>query len=113
MIRSGSSGVNLAVIGAAVSPYTTPTHTAVNITIATGAALAANANRKYALFVNDSDTVIYIALGVAAVANEGIRLNATGGSYEMSDAMGNMYLGVINAIHSGAGAKVLLITEGV
>ena len=93
--------------------YTTPTHTAVNVTTGTGAVLASNANRLYALLVNDSDTTIYIKLGVAAVANQGIRLNANGGNYEMSAMLGNLYTGAINGIHGGTGNKALLMTEGV
>lgn len=93
--------------------YATPTHTAVNVTTSTAAALAANLERKYALLVNDSDTTIYIKLGAAAVLNEGIRLNANGGSYEMSAALGNLVHVAINAIHGGTGNKVLLVTEGV
>lgn len=93
-----------------VTAYTTPTHTVVNVTTNTSEVLAANANRLYALLVNDSDTVIYIMLGAAAVASQGIRLNAAGGSYEMG--LGNLYTGAINGIHAGAGNKVLLILEG-
>ena len=93
--------------------YTTPTHTVVAVTTASGIALAANANRLYALLINDSDTVIYIKLGATAVANQGIRLSAGGGSYEMSKKLGNLYTGVINAIHGGTGDKTLLVTEGV
>ncbi len=93
--------------------YTTPTHTVATVTTATGAALAANANRLYALLVNDSDTTIYVKLGAAAVANQGIRLNANGGSYEMSKKLGNLYTGAINAIHAGTGNKVLTVLEGV
>jgi len=93
--------------------YTTPTHTAVNVTTGSGEVLASNANRLYALLVNDSDTTIYIKLGAAAVVNEGIRLNALGGNYEMSAMLGNLYTGAINGIHGGTGNKVLLMTEGV
>lgn len=88
------------------------THTTVAIGVVSDAALAANANRKYALLVNDSDSVIYLKIGAAAVANAGIRLNASGGSYEMSAQYGNLDTRVINAISSGAG-KVLLVAEGV
>lgn len=90
----------------------TMAHTAPSIGVATTAALAANANRKYALIINDSDTVIYLKIGAAAVLNEGIRLNAQGGSYEMSVGYGNLDTRAINAISSVA-AKVLLVTEGV
>jgi len=82
------------------------------VTTVTGAALAANANRIYAMFINDSDTPIYLMLGAAAVANQGIRLNAAGGSYEMSALEGNLYVGAVNAIHGGAGNKNLLVLEG-
>lgn len=86
------------------------THTAPAIGVATTAVLAANANRKSALLVNDSDSVIYIKIGAAAVLNQGIRLNANGGSYEMSAINGNLDTRAINGISSGAG-KVLLVTE--
>lgn len=66
---------------------------------------AANANRSYALIQNDSDTAMYIAFGTAAVASTGIRLNANGGSYEMSKAFNNLTGLAINGICSGA-AKV-------
>jgi len=105
----------LADLGVSVTeadPYTTPAHTAVDVTGVTGVVLAVNADRKYALLVNDSDTVIYIALNSAAVANQGIRLNASGGSYEMSAMLGNLYTGSINGIHAGIGNKVLLVLEG-
>lgn len=90
-----------------------PTHTAVNVNGST-LALAANDSREYALLVNDSDTVIYLRLGAAAVVNTGIRVNASGGSYEMSAAGGNLYRGAIYANHGGGAVnKVLLVTEGV
>ena len=92
--------------------YTTPTHTAPTAGVATGVILAANANRLYALFVNDSDTTVYLGLGTAAVLNTGIRLNALGGNYEMSKKLGNLYLGAVNGI-SGVAGKVVLTTEGV
>lgn len=89
----------------------TVTHTEVAVAVATTAVLAANANRKYALFVNDSDTIIYLKVGAAGELNKGIRLNASGGSFEMSNALGNLDARAINAIAS-AGPKNLLVTEG-
>lgn len=87
-------------------------HTAFSVTPSTLEALAANDFRVYVLLENDSDTDIYVAFGVPAVVNQGIRLNANGGSLELSE--GNHFLDVraINAIHGGAGGKNLLITEG-
>ncbi len=87
-------------------------HTAVSVGVATGEALAANDKRQYALFVNDSDAVIYLKVGANAALNQGIRLNAGGGSYEMSALAGNLSRAAVNAISSGA-AKNLLVTEGV
>lgn len=94
------------------SGYTTPAHTAPTVGAATTAVLASNTSRLYALVINDSDAVIYIKLGAAAVMNEGIRLNASGGAYEMSKKLGNLYTGAINGI-CAAGGKVALVTEGV
>jgi len=85
------------------------THTAVAIGAGSTLVLAANANRKYLLLENDSDTNIYISYGVAAILYKGIRLNANGGSHELPT--GFTYTGAIYAINS-AGAKNLLVTEG-
>lgn len=110
LLRGSNDGSVVVNVGGSI---TTMTHTHPNVTTTSSTALAANANRKTALLVNDSDTVIYLKLGATAVANQGIRLNASGGSYEMSAALGNLYLGAINAIHGSTGTKVLLVTEGV
>lgn len=74
------------------------------------AALVLNHERVYAMFQNDSDLTIYLRLGETAIANEGIRLNANGGSYEISDRLGNLFDGAVNAIASG-GSNNLLILE--
>jgi hypothetical protein len=51
---------------------------------------------------NDHATqVVYLALGATAVANQGIRLSAAGGSYTTS-----AFTGAINAIATGAGTVV-------
>lgn len=89
----------------------TPVHTTIAVGVATTAVLAANANRRYAIFVNDSPNVIYLGLGVAAALNAGIRINGNGDYYEMSPEFGNLYTGAINAICSVA-AQNLLATEG-
>lgn len=90
----------------------TITHTHPTIGSGTTTALAANTSRKYALFENDSSEIIYIKIGAAAVMNQGIRLNASGGSYEMSFLIGNLNTGTVNAICT-SGSKVLLVVEGV
>jgi hypothetical protein len=86
------------------------THTKIADTTTTEQAIAANENRRGLLLVNDSDTAMYIRLGTAdAVVNEGIRLNANGGSIEFSAWNGVNYLGAVQVISGGA--KVLLVTE--
>lgn len=92
--------------------YSTPSHTAPTMGAASALVVAANADREYLLIVNDSDVTIYIKLGEAAVANQGIRLNANGGSYEMSRKLGNLYSGAVYGIASSGTGKVLLVTEG-
>jgi len=72
--------------------------------------LAANADRKVASFVNDSDETIYLSRGNAAELHKGIRLNANGGSFEISGV--NLYTGNIYAICE-SGGKVLCVEEGV
>ena len=73
------------------------------------AVLAANANRIFAQFVNDSDEEIYLDLSDTAVMNEGIRLNANGGSFEIGST--NLYTGAVTAI-SGVAAQNLTVSEG-
>lgn len=91
--------------------YTTPVHAKVAIGATTTVALAANSDRLYALFVNDSDEAMYLELGDSAVQGEGIRINPAGGAYEMSKKQGNLYVGAVNAI-CASGSKNLLVTEG-
>lgn len=91
---------------------TTFTHTAPTIATSDTDALASNGNRKYALFINDSTQLIYLHLDDTATANAGIRLEANGGSYEMTQGAGNVYTGIVTAIAVGS-SGVLLVTEGV
>lgn len=85
------------------------TNTAVNVAAASTTILAVNTDRLYAVIVNDSDTVIYIALGAAAVVNSGIRLNANGGSFEINWT--NLHTCAIYGIHGGVGNKVVTVAE--
>lgn len=64
--------------------------------------VAANGDRVEVTVVNDHATqIVYLKLGAAAVLNEGIRLNAAGGSYTTS-----AFTGEIRAIATGAGTNV-------
>jgi hypothetical protein len=88
----------------------TPAHTAVTATSVTGALLAANAARKAALFINIGSVDVYIGLGVAAVASQGILLQANGGSYAESDKLGNLDVAAVNCI-TASGTAVVVVTE--
>jgi hypothetical protein len=74
--------------------------------------VAANVARKGFVCVNDSDEEIYLGIGESAVMNKGIRLNASGGSFELqvSGRGGTTFLGAINAICS-SGSKTLTYAE--
>lgn len=63
---------------------------------------AANGARVELFLCNDHATqTVYLALGATAVANQGIRLNAGGGSIVLSS-----FTGVVNAIATGASTNV-------
>ena len=87
-------------------------HTTAAMGTSTAAVLAASSDRKYALIINDSDTVVYLKLGAAAVANEGIRLTAIGGSFEMSPQIGNLDQRAINGIIGSGSGKVVVVSQG-
>lgn len=55
--------------------------TARSVGIADTLVIAANASRREITVVNDGANIVYLALGRAAVAGNGIRLNANGGSW--------------------------------
>jgi hypothetical protein len=82
-----------------------PTNLTGNATAASTVIVAAKPTRRYLLIQNDSDTVIYLGIGAAAVANAGVRLAASGGAYEMSRLFGNLCPDAIYAIHGGVGNK--------
>jgi len=90
-------------------PLDRPAIGGVDVGVASTVVRATYDARRYLLLVNDSDTVIYVALGGDAVLNQGIRLNADGGWYEMLEGQ-NLYTGPVNAIAS-AGSKRLTFQE--
>lgn len=71
-----------------------------------------NPNRNYILVINNSDTDIYLSLSIEIGVNTGIRVNANGGSYEMSSNIGNLWLGKITCSHSASASKSVLVIEG-
>lgn len=83
---------------------------AVSVTTASGQVLAGNKNRRKAILINDSAQVIYLARGMPAALNAGIRLNPAGGSWiEEPDSLGHVFTGPIFAI--AAATSNLLVTE--
>ena len=76
--------------------------------VATAEVADADDNRNELTITNDSDTVIYLALGEAAVLNKGIRLNAAGGSWSTTGE--RVFQGAVNCICSVA-SKNLCVVE--
>lgn len=72
--------------------------------------VAANPSRMHLVLVNDSTQVMYLAFGADAVIGSGVRINASGGSYEMTPD--NLYCGAIDAICAGGQANMTIL-EGV
>jgi hypothetical protein len=84
-------------------------NTTVACGVASGAALAANDTRNFLLLVNDHATqVIYVAIDAVATVNNGIRINAAGGSHQFA---AKVPIGALTCIATGA-ATPLLISEG-
>lgn len=75
-----------------------PTNTAVSCGTSSSLAIATSTARTYVALVNDSVSTIYLGLGVGAVGSNGIRLNASGGSYEMG--VTGLFTGAIYCIAS-------------
>ncbi len=85
------------------------THETITVGNTTTQVLAANPKRRHLLLQNDSNEIVYVSFGKAAVLSEGVRLAASGGQFEM---FGDLVYGhVINAI-CASGSKKLLVTHG-
>lgn len=107
---AANSGVDIGDVDVLSLPsVSSATPTKVSVDSSDTQVIVANASRKFAQFVNDSDEVIYLALSATAVMNEGIRLNANGGSFEIN--LMNLYTGEVSAI-CASGTKNLTVTEG-
>lgn len=75
--------------------------------------LIANTQRKWAYFVNDGTTPAYLVITAtstgAAVKSTGIRINANGGTFEMSPTIGNLDTRACHAITAASTGHILLI----
>lgn len=93
-------------------PQATLTHKTASVTESSTEVVAQDKYRSYLLLINDSPETIYIKFGATAAKNEGIRLDANGGSYECHAGKGNLDTQAVNAIAlSGSPARTLLITK--
>lgn len=88
--------------------YGTITTSNATVTTSTTAVVAANGWRKYCVLVNSGTNPVFLALGVAAVADKGIYLAPSGGRYEINEQ--NLFTGAINGIAVGGDSNVT-ITE--
>lgn len=73
--------------------------------------VAGREGRRYLAIVNDSDTAVYLGIGQEAEVGRGIRLNAQGGSFEMTDD--NLSEQGVWGIHSSTGAKSVTVQEAI
>ena len=76
-----------------------------------GTIVAANTSRKLLASVNDSNDEVFLGIGETAVINEGIRLNAGGGSVVFGGSGLPLTLLAVNGIASGA-SKNVTVQEG-
>jgi len=85
------------------------TSSRITVTTSSTDILASSTPRQYAAIVNDGSNVVYLNFnGATAVANSGLRLNANGGTFEITSE--NLYKGQITAIASG-GSSVVTVVE--
>ena len=95
------------VVGADFNRFTTPpTNTAIACGTTSTLAVATSSGRVYVALVNDSANTVYLGLGKPAVGSNGIRLNASGGSYEIDPQ--NLFTGAINCIASSTSVLTVI-----
>lgn len=94
--------------------FASVTNTSITVGSTTTEVLVLDNHRKFARFTNDSDEVIYLALGADAVKNKGIRLAPGTTAYDNSFELNrtNLYKGAVNAICT-SGSKNLCVVVGV
>lgn len=110
----GATAANQATLNTAIAAAfgaVTFGHTTAAMSNTTGQIIAQNTSRKYLVIQNDGTVDVYIKAGAAAVANQGIRIPANGGAYEMSNALKNLDTRAINGI-TASGTATVLVLEG-
>ena len=95
------------------APLTYSSPTVATIGASTTAVIAANPLRELLVLVNNSDSDMYLGIGVAAETTKGLCLKASGGVVQFGGASGlPLTRAAINAIAGGAG-KLLSVQEAV
>jgi len=87
--------------------YTPTINSKISVGSGTTVILTANADRKIARIINDSNEIIYLAEGASAIMNEGTRLNANGGTYEINSTA--LHKSAINGICTSGGKNVTIL----
>jgi len=110
-LRAIDNGDGTYSVATSAEKGTGQTPVGVNVTTSSTEILAANDNRKHAIVVNDSDAAMWLAIGQAAEAHKGIRLNARGGSLVIGKRTDLFSVQAINGIHESVGNKVACAQE--
>ena len=84
------------------------TNATVTVTTSTTVILAANAARQYAVIVNSGSNPVFLGIGTAAVADKGIYLAPSGGSFEINQD--NLLINAINGIAVGGNSNVTVVS---
>ena len=93
-----------------INRFSSATNSSIAVTSTSITVLSAGGGgRQYAKITNDSAYVVYLALGSTATANSGIRLSASGGTYEIDST--NLYVGTIKAIYTTSTISTLFTVE--
>lgn len=87
-----------------VNYFSGGTNKSVTAATSSTAVLASNTGRQYAIIVNSGTSAVFLSLGATAVANQGVYLAASGGSYEINEE--NLFVGAINAIAVGSSSNL-------
>lgn len=108
----GWSNVDVSLSGSAVVERTfTSANISTAVSVTSSTQVIATSSRLYAIICNDSSNVVYLNLDEDKAASnaKGIRLNASGGCYEIN--RDNLYVGAVQASSTGEATSSLLVTE--
>lgn len=86
-----------------------PTNTSFVCGPTSNLAVATSSSRQYVALVNDGTSVVYLGLGTTAVTSKGLRLNASGGSYEMDTT--HLYTGGIYCISAASSTLTVISSD--